>query len=350
VKKGITKSLLAGLLCLVQFGLFAQVNITFSAPKDSFEIGEDISLELTIRFDNENVVPGYIRISVLDSMSIMKYLFPDDSLFREARETDFEIPDYGFWANNQKKDFTEEELAWDEASNKGVFTNKLVIKIWDPGMFRVMITDLQYRSNDGKIWQYFPKTNEAKIIVIKQPNTKELTDLAPIDPIIRRYFPGFYFRYILLIFSLAVLIYTLTGLIKNRPEKTINWQFSEKPALPAHEIALKKLQLLASSGYCEQGEIKLFYSELSFITREYIENRFRVAALESTTDELMRAIQPYLKAESQHKSLNEILSLADLVKFAKAEPPADIHVVMLQKAMELVDQTTLVTPQKTSGK
>jgi len=349
VKKIFVLYTLAGFFFLMQAGLSAQVSIAFSASKDSFEIGEDIPVELKIICNYDQVSITEIRFSVLDSMGIMNYLFPDDSLFVNAKETDFDISDYGQWVNNQKKEFSEKELQWSESSQNRAFINNMAIKIWDPGTFRVMITELQYRDKTGKINQYFPKTNEALLVHILHPPKNEKKELAPIDPIIKRQFPEVYLSYFLLIFSIISLIIALIDVFKNRPAKPTNWQFPEKPLQPAHEIALKKLNKLASAAYHEKGEIKLFYSELSHILRAYIESRYNIPALEITTDELMKGLSSGDLTEPLKNRLESIFHVADLVKFAKAEPTSEVHIAKLLEAKDFVEQTRLITVVKGSN-
>lgn len=345
------RSLFAGLFILLLVGLNAQVNISITSDKDSFDIGESIPLELSIRFEDLPVDIKMIRFSVLDSMGVMNYLFPEDSLFMNAPEVDFEFSDYGHWVENQKKEFSGNELRWAVPVQKGIFRNNMEIIIWNSGEFRVMVTELQFEDKTGKTISYFPKTNEARILFIRDVSGGELsTRLAPIDPIIKRSFPELYFSFFLLIFALIVLILTLIERFKKRPEKEIQWQFPAKPEKPAHELALKKLENLTSSAYHLNGEIKMFYSELSLILRTYLEERYRFPALENTTDEILIALQPRVPAASTRGRLHEILSVADLVKFAKAEPAVEVHISMLQKAKEFVELTKIIEVTKGSHK
>jgi hypothetical protein len=331
--------------------LSAQVSISITSEKDSFEIGESIPLELSFRFEDLPVDIKMIRFSVLDSLGIMNYLFPEDSLFMNAPEVDFDIADYGHWVDNQKKEFSGKDLRWPVPDQKGVFKNNLEIIIWNSGEFRVMVTELQYEDKTGKSLQYFPKTNEAKIVFIKgSSGGEQSTRLAPIDPIIKRSFPGLYFRVFLLTFAVIVLILTLIDRFKKRTKKEIHWQFPSKPEKPAHEIAFIKLEKLSSSAYHLNGEIKMFYSELSLILRTYLEDRYRIPALENTTDEILFALQPRVLAESTRNRLQEILSVADLVKFAKGEPTVEVHLSMLQKAKEFVELTKFIPVINNSDK
>lgn len=349
MKKIVIQFVLA-VLFLMPAGLTGQVTIAVTAEKDSFETGENIPVELTIRFEDQQSRIKLIRFSVLDSLGVMNYLFPEDSIFSEAEETDFDISDQGLWTSHQKTTFTEKELAWADDSPKGVFRNQLVLKIWDPGFFRIMITELQYEDGSGKIIPYFPETNEAKIVFINGASVGEPSQLAPIDPIIKRTFPLLYLRYILLIFSIIVLIITVVDWFKNRPPAEINLQFPVEQEIPPHEIALTQLEKLASSAYHLQGKTKLFYSELSRILRSYLEVRFKIPALENTSDEILKTLRSKFLNDPARNLLQEILSVADLVKFAKAEPSQEVHLYALQKAKEFVELTKFVPSKNDQDK
>jgi len=138
-----------------------------------------------------------------------------------------------------------------------------------------------------------------------------------------------------------VLILLLGGVIlirylKNRPETIVE---EVKPEVPPHVISLRKLQKLKDDKLWQAGKVKRHHSEISEITREYIENRFQVNALEHTTDEIMQSlrfhnIQPVLLSK-----LNQVLMLADLVKFAKEKPLANENDTSLLSAVEFIKGT-----------
>lgn len=109
--------------------------------------------------------------------------------------------------------------------------------------------------------------------------------------------------------------------------------------LPAHEIALNALTQLKGERLWQQGKVKAYQSELTHIVREYLENRYDVAALESTTDEILRQLRKVDFDKDWQDKLREMLQMADLVKFAKAEPPADFHGRMMNYAERFVIET-----------
>lgn len=111
------------------------------------------------------------------------------------------------------------------------------------------------------------------------------------------------------------------------------------PVLPAHEVALQKLHKLEEQKLWQQGEIKAFQSELTFIVREYLENRFGIQALESTTEEIVSDLNAKDIKDDQKQQLSSMFRMADMVKFAKAKPPADVHSKLLEETEAFVRNT-----------
>lgn len=94
----------------------------------------------------------------------------------------------------------------------------------------------------------------------------------------------------------------------------------KKKAIPAHEIALEELSKLKTKKLWQNGKVKAYHIQLSEIVRKYIENGIGVPALESTTIELMVALRGLDYSEDALDKLQNSLTLADLVKFAKQIP------------------------------
>ncbi len=118
------------------------------------------------------------------------------------------------------------------------------------------------------------------------------------------------------------------------------------PIIPPHEIALQKLFKLEEQKLWQQGEIKSFQSELTFIVREYLENRFGIQALESTTEEIVTDLKAK-DISTEHKGqLSSMFRMADMVKFAKATPPADVHSRLLGEAEAFVRNTKKIVEPK----
>lgn len=103
-----------------------------------------------------------------------------------------------------------------------------------------------------------------------------------------------------------------------------------------HQIALEKLGTLKESRIWEKGEIKEYHSQLTYIIREYLENRFHIPALESTSLEILRDLKKHILESEMIKSVDDILNIADWVKFAKGIPEENANALALDRAIELV--------------
>jgi len=95
------------------------------------------------------------------------------------------------------------------------------------------------------------------------------------------------------------------------------------PPRPAHEVALEALRQLQAARLLEKGAVKEHFSRLSEILRAYIEGRFFIPALEMTTYELMQRFEQDNHAQVTTDPIYQVLSVCDMVKFAKYTPSPD---------------------------
>jgi hypothetical protein len=152
--------------------------------------------------------------------------------------------------------------------------------------------------------------------------------------------------------GLAVII-AIIGVIwylKKRP-KTVTVIKEVKPDVPAHIIALGKLQQLRDKKLYQQDAVKQYHSELSDIVREYLEKRYVIKTHEKTTEEIFAALKYMDIANEYRVKLNQVLILADLVKFAKEKPlPVDNELSMENAlAFVLKTQEAVEMPINTEG-
>lgn len=118
--------------------------------------------------------------------------------------------------------------------------------------------------------------------------------------------------------------------------------------IPAQELALQKIDVLARQRLWEKGELKTHYVELSLLLREYLEKRYRISALESTTREILQLLKSTDFPLNLTASLRELLEQADLTKYARTPPPPEYHEKSLQNARDLVQRTaTFKNPSPT---
>ena len=144
---------------------------------------------------------------------------------------------------------------------------------------------------------------------------------------------------------IAILTALILWLIFRKPKEQVVI-VPKKPKIPAHRIALKKLKDIDHQKLWQHNKVKLYHSSVSEIIREYLELRFNIIALESTTPEIMQAVQSLSISEEQKEKLKQILTISDLVKFAKAVPIANENEQSIQNAIAFVKSTILKEARK----
>lgn len=144
---------------------------------------------------------------------------------------------------------------------------------------------------------------------------------------------------ILVLALIFLIIYAVSRYRKNKPL----FVRPEKPKLPPHVIALQELEQLKEAQLWQHDKVKDYYTRLTDIIRNYIEDRFALPAMEQTTYEIITAFtqRKNLVDEVSMKDLKEILELADLVKFAKLTPLPDDNHSSLNHAYHFVEQTKI---------
>lgn len=159
--------------------------------------------------------------------------------------------------------------------------------------------------------------SDVKVDTLKQ----KMYDIKNIIPVKSEF--GNWWIYLLIIIALAVIGYFVYRFIKKKKTE-------EKPVVIEFKSPIEKattlLQQLEKKELWQKGEIKNYYSELTDIARNYIEEEIQIPAMESTTSELIEGLrnaakQKKLKLSAETvENLEKVLRQADLVKFAKVKP------------------------------
>ncbi|TDD99783.1 hypothetical protein [Flavobacterium cellulosilyticum] len=153
---------------------------------------------------------------------------------------------------------------------------------------------------------------------------------------------------LLLLLGVGALIYWF---VKKRQKAKIEEEIYKSPI----EKATSLLNNLEKKELWQHGEVKAYYSELTDIVRNYIEEAIEIPAMESTTSELIAGLKVASKKKKMKLSqetienLFVVLKQADLVKFAKSKPldfeitedrkKIERAIVTLDKSIPVVVQT-----------
>jgi hypothetical protein len=98
------------------------------------------------------------------------------------------------------------------------------------------------------------------------------------------------------------------------------------------------LRALAEERIWQNGDVKGYYSRATDAVRTYLEESFRIPAMEMVSDELLEAIQPKISSAA-YQLLRNALRQADLVKFAKAKPGPETHEKLMSDCLEIINLT-----------
>jgi hypothetical protein len=133
----------------------------------------------------------------------------------------------------------------------------------------------------------------------------------------------------------AIILFRRFRKSKKEPEEIINPD-------PAHVIAFRELEKLKEEELWQKGEVKLYYSRLTEIVRQYLENRFGVFSLEMTTSETLEALyKTGFRKDDRYNKLKTILNGSDLVKFAKYKPEASENEQHYHDSWQFVEDTRI---------
>jgi len=161
------------------------------------------------------------------------------------------------------------------------------------------------------------EVNNIQVDTLKQ-KMYDIKDIAQVESPI-----GNWWIYLLILLVIGIAGYFIYQFIKKRQRQPKDEVIVFKSPI---EKATTLLQQLETKELWQKGEIKHYYSELTDIARNYIEEEINIPAMESTTSELIDALR---KAAKQKKlklsnetveNLEKVLKQADLVKFAKVKP------------------------------
>lgn len=210
-----------------------------------------------------------------------------------------------------------------------------VITSFDSG-FVVIPPFIFYNSLDTtRPFETQPLLIEVQTVAVD--TTQEIKDIKePIDiPFtLKELLPYFIGGLIAVIIILLFILYFLKR--KKKAPITIE---EVKIIEPPHIIALRKLEELNQKKLWQQGKNKEYHSELSEIVRWYIEARYHIPALEQTTGEILLSIRSLALSNELRDKLQQLLSLSDLVKFAKARPLPHENELSMQHAIDFINQT-----------
>ena len=204
------------------------------------------------------------------------------------------------------------------------------------------IAPLAFVSDGDTVW------SDAMTLNVVQPFEMDTTDMAIADIKDVYKAPIWWWgvlRWVLLALGIAAVGvggYYLITYLQARFGKKDEELVAAEPLRPADEVALEKLDVIREEKIWQAGQVKEYHTQMTDVVREYIARRFDVSSVEQTSDETLSAIRPLLKEQKDlYEQLRKMLTLADLVKFAKWTATPDENEQSLRSAYTFVKETTI---------
>ena len=277
------KKLLLAILIFTSISLTAQINVSTSMQNSNTNVGIENVYTVEITSDSPD-----FRIKE-----------PESAFYTEESET---VPLYMI-TGTDVKDYNE----------KGVFIRTITYKIV---YFITGTYDLPrpfvYDSEDKPVDYAVPR--------IEVTPVSEEESFADIEPPFAR--SGNYKRIILLVLALlalALIIYFIVRFVKKRISKP-----KAMPVIIPAERFMDSYNRLQKKQLLENDQIEDYCTELSVIFRRFLDDRFKMGALDLTTDEIYRAC-PSVNIDSTNANrLKHLMYLWDLAKFAEMRPSREI--------------------------
>lgn len=231
--------------------------------------------------------------------------------------------------------------------NRSKISAKVEMRSYSPGIYEIPAQVVKYSLNASGEKKEAATAGLRIEVKSGLSSSGSVTDIADIKGPLG---PGsISARILILVLALFVIFAAVFAIIRSvkrkiPPDPVIKpWE--------AHEKAYSRLEELRRKDLLGKDMVKQYYSELSGILRNYLEDRFGLKAPEMTTEEFISYVRQYAQLESRHKDiLKDFLSLCDLVKFARHVPDMNYGVSAFDTCKNFVDQTKAREPSPGADK
>ena len=297
-------------LGLFFFGMFIQLNAqeaSNSVDTTSIKIGEQINYNIKIKLDS------------LDQIN-----FPKAKDF-----SPFEL-------------INEFKVDTNYLDKKFIISKQFALTFFDSGTYYIPSQKLNLLNKEIELDSFKITINDVKIDTTKQG----LYDIKPIMKSNTQF--DFLFWLYILMFIIIICIFLH---FKNQILSFFTIQKLEVEYLTPYEKAVSELSKIKKLNNLSELDIKTYYSNLTFVIRNFIEEKIIDNALECTTKELIQKLS-LLKtskklnfSNSTLKNIEDVFSRADLVKFAKFVPDTQSSSIDLEILSKELKKIKSILPQ-----
>jgi hypothetical protein len=213
---------------------------------------------------------------------------------------------------------------------------KYLVTSFDSGFYQISPVFAEMKDQNGmkRFYSDYSQLEVMRVKITPPDTTAKIYDI--IKPYRAPLTIGEVLPWILIIALLGALVWLAIRFLRKLKKSKTGIEAVIDPD-PAHIIAFRELEKLRDEQLWQKGEIKYYYTRLTEILRQYLENRFRVFSLELTTSETLAAlVKTGFKKDGSYNQLKTVLTGADLVKFAKYNPEPSENESHFQNSWDFV--------------
>ena len=225
---------------------------------------------------------------------------------------------------------------------KFIISKQFALTFFDSGTYYIPSQKLSLLDKEIELDSFKVTINPVKIDTTKQG----LYDIKPIMKSNTKF--DFLFWLYILIFIIVICTFLY---FKNQIFSFFKINKLDVEYFTPYEKAVTELSKIKDLNYLSEIDIKTYYSDLTFVIRNFIEEKIIDNALECTTKELIQKLS-LLKtskklnfSNSTLKNIEDIFSRADLVKFAKYEPDTQSASTDLETLTKELEKIKLILPE-----
>lgn len=235
----------------------------------------------------------------------------------------------------------------DLGNNRIQIDRKMIIQSFDSGIWE--IPGAKYIVGNDTIYS---KSLNLKVIPINVDTLKTVNGFKDVEEaprFITDYLPDFIYYYwwiiVLAVLLIAGAIFIYLKKKKGQPIISI-----KKKEIPPYEEAVDSLNHLKAAKLWQEGKDKEYFTALTDILRKYIDRRFQINAIEMTSSQILDTLKKNEETKAVNEHLQQILDVADYVKFANVRPLPDDSEASWNKAMNFVEETKPVVEENPNEK
>jgi len=231
---------------------------------------------------------------------------------------------------------------------ENAYSQRLLLTIFDSGFYYIPPIRFYYNvPGDTNLYYFESDPIPITVNTMEVDTSKVIKDIkAPLEAPIT-------FKEVLpwILGGIAVILiaWLIRYYLRRRKQAKPLFQIKVKPKIPPHKKALEALEKLKEEKLWQSGLEKAYHSKLTDIVRVYLEERFNIMAVEMTSAEIIDSLKTVNLEKQSEDKLNQILILADFVKFAKLKPLPLEHDQSFNSSLEFVKETMLKTTEKAEG-